>query len=110
MNSFDYYRNKNILGELTLEDLRETVSIEGDFTIGEHWLPIVRSRVSLSPKGDILGLFMDSLETRDPELVIPLDTKVSVADNMVSMRIGWIGHPNGRLVRIRLYSAPEWIS
>lgn len=110
MNSFDYYRNKNILGELTLEDLRETVSIEGDFTIGEYWLPIVRSRVSLFPDGDILSLFMDSLETRDPELVIPLDTKVSVAGNLVSMRISWLGRPNGRLVRIRLDSTPEWIS
>lgn len=108
MKSFDYYRNKNILGELTLEDLRETVSIEGDFTIGEHWLPIVRARFSLSTKGDILSLFMDSLETRDPELVIPLDTKVSVSENMVSMRIGWVGYPNGRLVRIRLDLVPKW--
>lgn len=107
MKSFDYYRNKNILGELTLDELLKSVSIEGEFTIGENWLPIVRAR--LSKRKGRLGLFMDSLESKDPELEIPLDTKVSVAGNLVSMRIGWGGYPNGRLVRIRLDSAPKWM-
>lgn len=107
MKSFDYYRNKNVLGELTLRDLRSSVPIEGEFSMGEHWLPIVRTR--LSKKRMTLGFFVDSLEIRDADVEVPLDTKVSVADNLVSLRILWAGCPNGRLVRIRLDSAPKWM-
>lgn len=108
MKSFDYYRNKNVLGELTLRDLIEAVPIEGDFTIGQNWLPIVRTRVSR--KRDTLNFFMDSLSSGDSEIEISLDTKVVVADNMVSMRIPWVGRPDGRLFRIRLDSVPVWFS
>lgn len=107
MKSNDYYSNKNILGELTLEELRETVAIEGEFTIGKNWLPICKTRVSRRHK--TLDFFMDSAEQNDSELEIPLETKVSVVGTMVSMRIYWPGHPNGRLVRIRLDVAPDWM-
>lgn len=94
----DHYRNKHVLGELTFGDLMNMVPMEGDFSIGEHWLPITRFRVS--KKGDKAGLFMDSIHD-DADVEISLDTKVKVVGNMVSIDLPIP-------IRIRLDRAPEF--
>jgi len=100
----NHYRNKHLLGELTLEDLMEICEIKGDFTIGKNWLPIVRRRVSNKHK--VLGLFMDSYES-EPDLEIPLDSKLFVEGNIVRIRVSWVGYPVGHEVRLRLDRAPD---
>jgi hypothetical protein len=106
MESFDHYRNKHLLGELTLEDLMEVCKIEGEFTIGRNWLPIVRSRVS--KRHNALEIFMNSLES-DPELEIDLDSRVFVEGDIVRIRVSWVGYPENHEVRLRLDRVPDWL-
>lgn len=100
----DYYRNKYLLGELTLGEMLRFVRLEGEFSLGVNWLPIVRSRVS--KRRGYLDLFTDSLE-KEPDFSIPLDAKVKIEGNVVLVKIYWAGYPNGRDVKIRLDSPPE---
>lgn len=96
-NTRDYYRNKHFLGELTLEDLMRIADIEGDFSIGNNWLPITRAQVSRRKR--VLNIFMDSIED-DPSLMIPLANKVKVVGAIVTTMVGWgLGE---RQVRLRL--------
>lgn len=97
----DLHRNKHFLGELTFGDLMELVPIEGDFSIGENWLPITRAKVS--KKGARFGLFMDSIHD-EPDVIIPLDAKVKVQGNIVHVDIEW------RPLRLRLDTAPDFLS
>lgn len=96
--SKDYYRNKHILGELTLEDLTRVVEIEGDFSIGKNWLPITRTRVSRRRR--VLSIFMDSIEN-DPSLEIPLTNRVRVVGDIITTRVDW-GWGQTREVRLKL--------
>jgi hypothetical protein len=104
MESFDYYRNKHLLGELTLSDLMEYCEIEGEFSIGKNWLPIVRRRVSKM----YIEFFMDSVE-RDPDLVLPLDSRVLLEGNIVRIGVDWVFEPQGREVWLRLDRVPDWL-
>lgn len=96
----DEHRNKHFLGELTFGYLMEIVPIEGDFSLGENWLPITRIRVS--KKGDKAGIFMDSIHD-EPDVSIPLDTRVKVVGEIVHVAIEW------KPLRIRLEKDPEFI-
>lgn len=100
----EYYRTKYFLGELTLKDLLRFIRLEGEFTLGVNWLPIVRSRVS--KRRGHLDLFTDSLE-KEPDVSISLGSKVKIEGNVVHLKIYWAGYPNGRDVKIRLDSPPE---
>lgn len=102
----NHYENKHLLGELTLSDLMEFCEIEGEFTIGRNWLPIVRARIS--KRRDALEIFMDNLES-DPEIEIPLDAKVFVDGNVVRIRVSWVGYPENHEVRLRLDRVPDWL-
>jgi hypothetical protein len=101
-----HYQNKHLLGELTLGDLMETCEIEGDFSIGDNWLPIVRCLVSKKHK--TLCVFMDSVD-KDPDLEIPFESKVLVDGNVVRIRVSWGGYPEGREIRLRLDRVPDWL-
>ena len=97
MKTFDYYRNKHLLGELTLSDLMEVCKIEGEFSIGKNWLPIVRARVSKK----YIEFFMDSVE-RDPDLVLPLDATLFLEGNVVRFN-------TKQTIRLRLDRVPDWL-
>jgi hypothetical protein len=97
MKTFDYYRNKHLLGELTLSDLMEYCEIEGEFSIGKNWLPIVRRRVSKK----YIEFFMDSVE-RDPDLVLPLDATLFLEGNVVRFN-------TKQTIRLRLDRVPDWL-
>ena len=99
-----HHRNKYFLGELTIGDLIEFVSIEGEFSLGKNWLPIVRSRTSR--KRGVLELFMESFDN-DPEVSIPLDTRVKIEGVVVHMKVFPIVYPGGQHIRIRLDSPPK---
>lgn len=93
-------RNKHFLGELTFGDLLGVVPIEGDFTLGENWLPI--SRVRVSRKARKAEIFMDNIHDY-PDVTVPLDTRVKVVGNMVRVAIEW------KPLRIRLDRVPGFI-
>jgi hypothetical protein len=102
----NYYQNKHLLGELTLEELMVFCEIEGEFTIGKNWLPIVRARVSKKQKS--LEIFMDNLDS-EPDVEIDLDSKVFVDGNVVRTRVSWVGYPKNHEVRLRLDRVPDWL-
>lgn len=96
--SADYYRNKHFLGQLTLRDLMEITRVEGEFTIGNNWLPITRFCVSRA--GDRAAIFMDSI-SEGPDVVIPIDHPVKV-EGLVVRLVGMIHRPSGREIRMKL--------
>lgn len=100
----DYYRTKYFLGELTLGELLKFARIEGEFSVGKNWLPVVRKRVSR--KRGFLELFMDSIDD-DPDVSIPLDTRVKIEGVVVHMKVFPRGYPGGQHIRIRLDSPPK---
>lgn len=104
--SFDHYRNKAFLGELTLGDLLEIWPVEGEYSLGVHWISMVQTKVS--KKKRLFNIYSTSL-AEDPEMSIPLDTKVRIVKNIVSMRLDWNGYAAGREFRIRLDSAPDFL-
>lgn len=104
MSPFKHYRNKFFLGELTLGDLLEIWPVEGEYSLGVHWVSMVKTKVS-KKKGEF-RIYSTSLENK-PEISILLDTKVRIERNIVSMKLEWNGYPTGRDFRIRLDSAPE---
>jgi hypothetical protein len=106
METFDHYRNKHLLGELTVSDLMEFCKIEGEFTIGKNWLPIVRARVSKRHRA--LEISMDSVEN-DPDLELPLDSRVFLEGDIVRIRVSWVGYPENHEVRLRLDRVPDWL-
>lgn len=93
-----HYRNKYILGDFNLGDLLKVAALEGDFTIGSNWLPIVVHRISRRRK--TLLLFMDSL-CSDAEVEIPLSARVRVEGRVAHMRVDGHGYPTHTNVRIR---------
>lgn len=98
----DYYRNKNLLGELTLGDLLDMGDIQGDFTIGENWLPI--TRVRRLGKGPWVGIFMYAWH-REPDVTLPRDSRVRIRGNEVEI-LGSPTDPRMRRVRIKLEVVP----
>lgn len=98
MKSADYYRNKHVLNDLTLRDLLEITEVQGEFTIGDNWLPITRFRVSRA--GDRVWIFMDSVMS-DPDVTILLDTPIRVDGNIVRI-MGDVFIPSGKGIRMRL--------
>lgn len=94
----DYYRNKHFLGQLTLCDLMEIVDVEGEFTIGENWLPITRFRTSRA--GDRVAIFMDSVDNL-PDLTVPIDQPVKVCGKVVRL-VGFVHLATRKEVRLRL--------
>lgn len=73
--------NKMMLGDLRLGELRKIVSIEGQYTIGQHWLPIYKAR----KRGEYLGIWM----WHDPEpcVVASLDAVVKVEGKFVRLDV-----------------------
>jgi hypothetical protein len=51
---------------------------------------------------------MDDLES-DPEIEIPLDSRVFVDGNVVRTRVSWVGYPENHEVRLRLDRVPDWL-
>lgn len=99
----DYYRNKHVLGELTLGDLLDIVDFHGEFSIGKSWLPI--SRAAKSKSGKWLGLFMDS-SSSSPETMLPIESKVTIQEGIVRV-LKAHGDRSIPEVRIRLDSFPQ---
>ena len=93
--SHDYYRNKYLLGEFTVRDLLEGFGIGGYFSVGVHWLPICR--VLRSKSGRHIALCMDGRRT-DPEVVLPMDSKVRLD--------GRVARVSGTHIRIELERPP----
>lgn len=102
----EHYRTKYFLGELNLEDLLKFIRLEGEFSIGKNWLPIVRSRVS--QRRGFVDLFMEQNST-DPDVSISFDAKVKIKDDVVHLTVPWAGSPNGWTVKLRLDSPPTLI-
>lgn len=98
MKRTEYYRNKHLLGELTIGDLLEITKIEGEFSLGDNWLPI--TRVMRYKKKPVVGLSMDSYEN-DPDLEIDLDAKIKIEGRVVTVLFK-PSDPRISRVRIRL--------
>lgn len=102
--------NKMMLGALTLGDLRQLVRLEGELRFGTFWLPICNVRRSK----EMLRFFCFSqLETRNPDVEVPLDSVVHVQDNVVTMKINTSDITGGHMMTastvelvIRLDKAP----
>jgi len=94
----DYYRNKHVLGQLTLRDLVDITKVEGEFTIGDNWLPITRFRISKA--GDRAAIFMDSVDNF-PDVTIPIDQPIRVSGDIVRL-VGMVHRPSGKEIRMRL--------
>lgn len=96
--SRDYYRNKYLLGELTIGDLMLLVPIEGEFSIGNNWLPL--SGVKKSRRRRMIGLSMWSYGT-DMDVEFSIDSKVKLNGREVRI-IGDFNDDRIKSVRIRL--------
>lgn len=98
----DYYRNKHLLGELTIGDFMEIVEIEGEFTRGKNWLPI--TRVRRSKDRPVVGIFMYSASV-EADAVIPLDSKVRLRGDILEVMADLVDSRYHR-IRIRLERVP----
>jgi hypothetical protein len=98
MKPFSYYRNKHFLGELTMGDLIRFTKVEGEFSLGAHWLPIGRSVVSRAKRK--VKVFMETGGDH-PDLTISFDCRVKIAGNLVDLE--GLG---GDRFRLRLSEAP----
>lgn len=97
----DYYRNKQLLGELTFGDIADNARLEGDFSFGKSWLPM--TLVKFSRSRSRVSIFMSSMEEDDPDVSIPMDAKVRVEGGVIHVKVGW-DH-----VKIRLDRLPDWV-
>lgn len=105
--SVEYYRTKYFLGELTFKDLLKFIRLEGEFSIGNNWLPIVFSRVSKRRR--FAYLFMDQNGT-DPDVWVSFDAKAKIKDDVIHLTVPHAAHPNGWTVKLRLDSPPTLFS
>lgn len=74
--------NKMMLGDLRLGELRQIVSIRGEYTIGKHWMPIAKVRKIKNH----LGIWMEDLGS-DPNILICLDDVVKVDGRCVRIDV-----------------------
>lgn len=81
MNKKDLFFNKMMLGDLRLGELLQIVKVEGQYTIGRHWLPINKTR----KLDNRLGIWMD--EYGDPSLIVSLDAVVKVEGKCVRLDV-----------------------
>lgn len=81
MNKKDLFFNKMMLGDLRLGELLQIVKVEGQYTIGRHWLPIHKTR----KLDNRLGIWMD--EYGDPSLIVSLDAVVKVEGKIVRLDV-----------------------
>jgi len=101
----DYYRNKHLLGELTVEDLLEISRIEGEFSIGANWLPIAKVRKSAATRR--LEIYMGSWGD-DSDLDLSFDQRVRVDGNVVTIHMPhWSHLPRCHYVRLKLDNEPN---
>lgn len=101
----DYYRNKHLLGELTVGDLLKIARIEGEFSIGVNWLPITRVRKSGPSRR--LKVYMSGVGD-DPDLDLSFDQRVRVDGNVVTIHMPhWSHLPRCHYVRLKLDSGPN---
>lgn len=106
MNKRSMFRNKMMLGFLTLGDLREIVKIEGEASLGRFWIAIDRTK----KRKDCLQVFLSGGLS---EFEIPLDSIVKVEGNIVRIDLDRNAFSlaykiPGRFieVRFRLYEEP----
>lgn len=105
MKGLSYYRNKHLLGDLTVADLMNIVPIEGDFSLGTNWYPIGKARRS-KVRGR-LEIYMDSSDD-SPDLDLLFDQRVWVEGDVVRIQMPhWSHLPRSSEVRLRLYGMPD---
>ena len=106
MTKREIVRNKMMLGALTMGDLYEFFNIEGEFSIGQNWLPIY----SVKRKNRFVEVRMDGIG--DPDIKIPVDSVVKVQGDIVRVHLDSSNIESGYLigsvveVRIRLDEVP----